>query len=145
VEDKNLTCADCGAEFVFTAKDQAYYTERGFVAPKRCKTCREAKKAQGGGGGRSREGGMGGGGRGGYGGGGGGGGFGGGGGGAGGFGGGGGDRGTQSRVIYDATCASCGQTTTVPFRPAAGRPVYCRDCYRAGRGGGGGGGGGGRR
>ena len=36
---------------------------------------------------------------------------------------------------------SLGTTTTVPFRPSPGRPVYCRDCYRARSGSGGGGGG----
>ncbi len=29
---------------------------------------------------------------------------------------------------YEAVCSSCGKTTTVPFEPQAGRPVYCRDC-----------------
>jgi CxxC-x17-CxxC domain-containing protein len=37
-------------------------------------------------------------------------------------------------------CASCGQTTTVPFEPRGDRPVYCKDCYRPKQGGGGGGG-----
>ena len=27
-------------------------------------------------------------------------------------------------------CASCGQTTTVPFEPRGDRPVYCKSCYR---------------
>ncbi len=26
-------------------------------------------------------------------------------------------------------CAACGVITTVPFRPSAGKPVYCKDCY----------------
>jgi CxxC-x17-CxxC domain-containing protein len=37
-------------------------------------------------------------------------------------------------------CASCGQTTTVPFEPRGDRPVYCKSCYRPKQGGGGGGG-----
>lgn len=62
---------------------------------------------------------------------------------------------------YEAVCAQCGNTTTVPFIPREDRPVYCSDCFqeqraaRAPRGGGGyssqggnrgggGGGGGGR-
>ena len=55
-------------------------------------------------------------------------------------GGGGGDRG--DREMFDATCAACGAPARVPFRPAAGRPVYCRDCYtsRQGQGSGYGGG-----
>src|SRR6185437_14482346 len=32
-------------------------------------------------------------------------------------------------------CASCGQTTTVPFEPRGDRPVYCKDCYRPKQGG----------
>jgi CxxC-x17-CxxC domain-containing protein len=31
--------------------------------------------------------------------------------------------------MFDATCASCGQQTTVPFKPRGDRPVYCRACY----------------
>ena len=34
------------------------------------------------------------------------------------------------REMHDATCADCGQQTQVPFKPAAGRPVYCRECYQ---------------
>ena len=28
--DKNLTCADCGQQFVFTASEQDFYAQRGF-------------------------------------------------------------------------------------------------------------------
>jgi CxxC-x17-CxxC domain-containing protein len=35
-------------------------------------------------------------------------------------------------------CASCGQTTTVPFEPRGDRPVYCKNCYKPKQGGGGG-------
>ncbi len=45
-EDKTLTCKDCGAEFVFTAGEQEFYAEKGFVnEPQRCKACRDARKA----------------------------------------------------------------------------------------------------
>ncbi len=38
--DRSLTCVDCGAEFVFTADEQAFFHERGFKnEPKRCKRC----------------------------------------------------------------------------------------------------------
>ena len=37
------------------------------------------------------------------------------------------------RESYDVVCAGCGASTTVPFKPTQGRPVYCRDCYRAQR------------
>ena len=29
---------------------------------------------------------------------------------------------------HPATCADCGEATTVPFRPVEGRPVYCTSC-----------------
>jgi CxxC-x17-CxxC domain-containing protein len=52
--DIQLTCSDCGQEFTFTAADQAFFQERGYSTPKRCKPCRQAKKNdQGGGGGGS--------------------------------------------------------------------------------------------
>ncbi len=34
------------------------------------------------------------------------------------------------REMHKATCADCGAECEVPFKPAEGRPVYCRDCYR---------------
>jgi CxxC-x17-CxxC domain-containing protein len=53
--DLQLTCSDCGQEFTFTSEDQAFFQERGYSAPKRCKACRMAKKnEQGGGGGYGR-------------------------------------------------------------------------------------------
>ena len=125
--DRNLTCVDCGAEFVFTADDQEFHASRGFTnEPKRCPDCRRARKAARGDGG------------------GGGGGYGG--------GGGGGSYSSGPRQMYPAKCANCGRETEVPFQPRGDRPVYCRDCfqqqqasgggYGGGRGGGGGGGGG---
>ncbi|MDR1754286.1 MAG: zinc-ribbon domain containing protein [Eubacterium sp.] len=45
-EDKTLICKDCGNEFVFTAGEQEFYAEKGFVnEPQRCKDCRDAKKS----------------------------------------------------------------------------------------------------
>lgn len=46
MEDKTIVCKDCGAEFIFTAGEQAFYAEKGFKdEPKRCKECRAKKKA----------------------------------------------------------------------------------------------------
>ncbi len=57
-QDLQLTCSDCGQEFSFSSEDQAFFQERGYSTPKRCKTCRQAKKnEQGGGGGGSYRGG----------------------------------------------------------------------------------------
>jgi len=36
-QDKTLQCADCGAEFTFTAREQEFYASKGFTnEPKRC-------------------------------------------------------------------------------------------------------------
>ena len=39
----------------------------------------------------------------------------------------------ESRQMYSATCASCGEETQVPFQPRGDRPVYCGACYQAQR------------
>jgi CxxC-x17-CxxC domain-containing protein len=134
--DKNLTCADCGQEFVFTASEQDFYAQRGFTEPRRCPSCRASRKAarnsEGGGssyGGYGAGGGYSAGGSGGGGGGYGGGGYGGGG------GGGYGARDRGPREMFSATCSSCGKEAQVPFRPTSGKPVYCSDCFRSQRGG----------
>ena len=47
-EDKTLVCKECGNEFVFTAGEQEFYNEKGFVnEPQRCKACRDARKNAG--------------------------------------------------------------------------------------------------
>jgi CxxC-x17-CxxC domain-containing protein len=38
------------------------------------------------------------------------------------------DRGP--REMHKVTCSDCGKETEVPFKPAEGRPVYCRDCFQ---------------
>lgn len=116
-EDRILKCGECNQDFVFTAGEQEFYAQRGFSQdPKRCKNCREQRKS------RSRP-----------------------------------DSGASPRrssgpivenrsfpvearggtraprEMFDAVCATCGTATQVPFRPTAGRPVYCRECYGGGR------------
>lgn len=34
------------------------------------------------------------------------------------------------REMHKAICSDCGEECEVPFKPAEGRPVYCRDCYQ---------------
>jgi CxxC-x17-CxxC domain-containing protein len=122
--DKNLTCADCGQEFSFTASEQDFYAQRGFTEPRRCASCRASRKAARGDNGGSSYGSYGAGGgysAGGYGGGGGGGGY--------------GSRDRGPREMFSATCSSCGREAQVPFRPTSGKPVYCSDCFRSQRGG----------
>ncbi len=38
------------------------------------------------------------------------------------------DRGTE-RQMHSAVCDNCGKTCQIPFRPTAGKPVYCSDCF----------------
>jgi CxxC-x17-CxxC domain-containing protein len=105
-EDKKLICEECGQEFVHSAEDQARYAERGFShEPKRCRECREKRRSDSPAPRPARPPRSG----------------------------GGGGRGGSARESYEAVCAACGATTTVPFKPSQGRPVYCRDCYRAKR------------
>ena len=43
-QDRFLKCTDCGAEFVFTAGEQAFYADKGFRnEPKRCKPCKNKR------------------------------------------------------------------------------------------------------
>ncbi|MGC9224824.1 MAG: CxxC-x17-CxxC domain-containing protein [Terracidiphilus sp.] len=44
-EDLQLTCSDCGREFTFSSEDQAFFQQRGYSTPKRCKACRQAKNS----------------------------------------------------------------------------------------------------
>ena len=103
-EDQRLTCVNCGEEFLFTVGEQEFYKERGLShAPTRCKRCREQRKGQrpGAAGAPPRRAKPG-----------------------------SAAHGSAVRETFAATCASCGRETQVPFRPVAGRAVYCRDCFR---------------
>lgn len=108
--DKVLTCADCGQEFVFSAREQEFYATRQFSDPRRCGSCRASRKAS-----RGDSGGAGYGNGGGY--------------AGGGYGGGGGYGARGPREMFTATCSSCGKDAQVPFRPTSGKPVYCSDCF----------------
>ena len=96
-----IVCADCATEFTFSSEEQAFFAEKGFSTPRRCKPCRAAAKAARGGG--SSGGGS--------------------------YGGGyGGQR--QERQMHDVTCDQCGVATQVPFKPNGAKPVLCRECFR---------------
>ena len=46
-QDKTIQCADCGADFAFTAEEQELFQARGYTnEPKRCPPCRQARKAE---------------------------------------------------------------------------------------------------
>ncbi len=95
MQNKVLTCRDCGNPFDFSVRDQQFYAEKGFAnEPQRCRDCRGARKTTQGAGGMN---------------------------------------GGGAREMFDAVCAQCGTSTTVPFRPRGDRPVYCRSCYAATR------------
>jgi CxxC-x17-CxxC domain-containing protein len=104
-QDKNLTCSECNAQFVFTAGEQTFFEEKGFGhEPKRCKDCRGRRKNEGGGGGGSsrhesapR----------------------------------GGGAGRSSGEHFSATCSACGGPARLSFNPSPDRPVFCRTCYQA--------------
>lgn len=54
--DKTLVCRDCGAEFSFTASEQAFFAEKGFTnEPGRCPSCRANKRNNDGRNGGSRQ------------------------------------------------------------------------------------------
>ncbi len=123
-QDKLLACVDCGAQFIFTARDQAFYQENNYQAPRRCKTCRGKRKL-----GQpanpahshstyshaphSHA-----------------------------------EEGAKSHRApnhfaepasgttqkFKVTCSGCGAEATVPFKPNPNRPVYCRTCYQAHKG-----------
>ena len=83
-EDNTLVFKECGSEFTFTAGEQEFYAEKGFVnEPQRCKSCRDARK----------------------------------------------NINKTEREMFEATCASCGGTAKVPFRPREDRPVYRSECF----------------
>ena len=147
-EDRSIACVDCGQEFTFTAGEQEFYAQRGFTeSPKRCPSCRQIRKAQrsrsssydggaprgdgygnGGGYGDSSSG-------------------------SGGYGNGGGYSASgysssgsysaggyssgsserRTREMFEAVCANCGKTASVPFRPSGSKPVYCSDCFESRR------------
>ena len=39
------------------------------------------------------------------------------------------NAGIRQRIEVVVRCAECDSTTTVPFYPSQGRPVYCRTCF----------------
>src|SRR5947199_7684319 len=99
LQDRILTCRDCGQPFAFTAGEQEFYAQRGLTnEPGRCPECRAARKAQRGDrgdyGARSASDG-------------------------------GGYGAREPRPLYQVICAACGGEAQVPFAPRGDKPVYC--------------------
>ena len=47
LQDKYLTCRDCGSTFIFSAGEQGFYIEKGLMnEPQRCATCRANRKRE---------------------------------------------------------------------------------------------------
>ena len=45
--DKSLKCRECGADFVFTAGEQAFFAEKGLMnEPQRCPECRAVRRRE---------------------------------------------------------------------------------------------------
>ena len=40
-----------------------------------------------------------------------------------------GSRDSRQSEMHDATCAQCGDSCKVPFRPTSGKPVFCSKCF----------------
>ena len=42
----------------------------------------------------------------------------------------GGRRGSGGRALYQATCAECGNSCEVPFKPSGDKPIFCSNCFQ---------------
>ncbi|MCK9595881.1 hypothetical protein M0R19_01710 [Candidatus Pacearchaeota archaeon] len=36
---------------------------------------------------------------------------------------------SEPREMHKAVCSECKKECTVPFKPAEGKPVFCKECY----------------
>jgi CxxC-x17-CxxC domain-containing protein len=43
-------------------------------------------------------------------------------------------RDSSPREMYKTVCSECGKNCEVPFKPAEGRPLFCKDCYKKKKG-----------
>jgi len=107
--DRILVCRECSGSFNFSSGEQSFYAARGLLnEPQRCPACRSARRynvagASAAGPSYVRYGAFA------------------------SFG------GRNPRQMHPAVCAKCGQMAEVPFVPKDGRPVFCLDCFGAGR------------
>ena len=117
--DKALRCVACGAEFVFTVREQEFHASKGFTnEPRRCQSCRQARRSSGGresaplrpqreqavlrgegaeaaaAGTRARA-----------------------------------SAAQDERRTFAATCSACAGEAILPYEPVGNRPVLCGGCY----------------
>ncbi len=104
--DVMVKCVDCGAEFEFTTREQMFYQENGWDAPRRCKTCRgkrhpESRTPHSHSHEKSSP----------------------------------SDLlpavvvpGADNHPKFRVNCSSCGVETAVPFKPDPKRPAFCKAC-----------------
>jgi len=45
--DLHLECQQCGSSFLFSAREQSFFEEMGFVPPRYCPSCRRLRKQEG--------------------------------------------------------------------------------------------------
>ena len=99
-QDKSIQCTDFGTTFAFSIEDQEFFQSKGYTNEP--KRCPECRRAR-----KLKR-----------------------------YGNDGNSYGNISyryapaRVMFPMTCAGCGRSTEVPFRPHGDKPVYCSDCYR---------------
>ncbi len=43
-DDKSIECQQCGEHFIFSEREQKFFGEMGFVAPRYCPSCRKIRK-----------------------------------------------------------------------------------------------------
>jgi hypothetical protein len=44
--DQELTCTDCGRRFLWGAREQEFYAEKGYRRPGRCNGCKQAQREE---------------------------------------------------------------------------------------------------
>jgi CxxC-x17-CxxC domain-containing protein len=98
-KDKELQCADCNKDFIFTAMEQEEFASRGYTnAPRRCTSCRkERKERQNSSTVSSNRNDS-------Y-------------------------VDKTRRQMFPAICSECKKETQVPFKPSENKLVYCSNCY----------------
>lgn len=98
--DRNLTCKECGAEFVFTQGEQEFFWTKGFEnLPNRCPSCRRIRRDRINNNNPNSFGNS--------------------------FG-----SNFGARQMFEVPCSQCGNIAQVPFKPDGRKPVYCKECFQ---------------